>query len=659
MGAADEAYRAAERLIDEAARTGAAELSLNREETRALAQLPEGIGRLDGLRVLDLKDTNLTDLAPLAGLTGLTRLRLHGTGVTDLAPLAGLTGLTELRLNGTWVTDLAPVARLTGLTTLWLDGTRVTDLAPLAGLTGLTELRLDGTAVTDLAPLAGLTALTWLSLDRTGVTDLAPVAGLTGLTALWLVGTRVADLSPLAGLTGLTALGLGGTRVTDLAPLAGLTALTTLGLVGTGVTDLAPLAGLTRLTALGLGGTGVTDLAPLAGLTGLTTLRLGGTGLTDLAPLAGLTGLTALGLDGTGVTDLAPLAGLTGLTALVLDRTGVTDLRPLRTLTRLAEAPSDDGLTFAGCAAAQADPRIAAIAAIEKPAERARALFDLIDTGWAPPVPEGDPLFPVAVEDGRLEVTASLPTEAERDERLKRLLHARLRETACAVAALSNRFPRLAARARVLRDLLDRPFEDVDLLCVHLEVESLAAMERAGREEEGGEAFTPEAQVALADLMQAGPALTLDHPDVETLMERTRRFRAEAEPPEHQAAQDAMSRALAGDAAAVGDNLRALEVRVAAPDTPAAAVAQRGVNRSVLVKLGALAVVGNWALERVAGGVFDAHAMPPILDFIAVNWPVLVNAAATYGPGFLHWFTATVGPIPEVRARWPDWRAPR
>jgi Leucine-rich repeat (LRR) protein len=61
--------------------------------------------------VLDLSGTDISDLAPLAGLTGLHVLYLSGTKVSDLAPLAGLTGLQSLHLSRTKVSG-ASVAEL-------------------------------------------------------------------------------------------------------------------------------------------------------------------------------------------------------------------------------------------------------------------------------------------------------------------------------------------------------------------------------------------------------------------------------------------------------------------------------------------------------------------------------------------------------------------
>ena len=83
----------------------------------------------------------------------VTAMNLWNTEVTDLTPLAGLTALQKLHLAYTEVTDLTPLAGLTALQTLYLQNTKVTDLAPLAGLTALQELHLAYTEVTDLTPV--------------------------------------------------------------------------------------------------------------------------------------------------------------------------------------------------------------------------------------------------------------------------------------------------------------------------------------------------------------------------------------------------------------------------------------------------------------------------------------------------------------------------
>ena len=177
---------------------------------------------------LDLAETRISELRPLASLTPLKRLDLRSTQVSDLGPLANLKGLERLDLWYTQVSDLGPLANLKGLKWLDLGSTQVSDLGPLANLKRLESLDLWDTQVSDLGPLANLKGLKWLDLWHTQVSDLGPLANLTGLEWLDLGWTQVSDLRPLANLTGLKSLDLGDTLVSDLTPLANLTALESL-----------------------------------------------------------------------------------------------------------------------------------------------------------------------------------------------------------------------------------------------------------------------------------------------------------------------------------------------------------------------------------------------------------------------------------------------
>ena len=203
MSAADDAYAEAQRLIAKARASGATELNLNSDATRALTTLPPEIGALTALTTLDLMNTQVTNLAPLTQLTALTELYLSRTPVTDLAPLTQLTALTHLTLMNTQVSDLTAVTQLTSLRILDLDGTKVIDISPLSQLAKLRVLHLKDTPVNDLSSLTQLTTLTALRLGNLYVTDLAPILKLTALTWLDLSGTQVTDPRPLLALTKL------------------------------------------------------------------------------------------------------------------------------------------------------------------------------------------------------------------------------------------------------------------------------------------------------------------------------------------------------------------------------------------------------------------------------------------------------------------------
>ena len=67
---------------------------------------------------LNLNDTAVSDVSPLAALTQLTWLNLPHTAVSDVSPLAALTQLTTLVLYSTAVSDVSPLVNLAQLETL-------------------------------------------------------------------------------------------------------------------------------------------------------------------------------------------------------------------------------------------------------------------------------------------------------------------------------------------------------------------------------------------------------------------------------------------------------------------------------------------------------------------------------------------------------------
>ncbi|GAB3983935.1 NACHT domain-containing protein [Actinoallomurus acanthiterrae] len=125
--------------------------------------LDELVRRAPMLRLLQLNHSPwVGDLRPLTRLD-LTSLGLWGCrGITDFAPLAELTGLSFLDLEDTGIDDLTPLAGLVDLETIWLRHCGgVVDLTPLKGLRKLRELYIKNVAPgIDLAPLAGLRRLT-------------------------------------------------------------------------------------------------------------------------------------------------------------------------------------------------------------------------------------------------------------------------------------------------------------------------------------------------------------------------------------------------------------------------------------------------------------------------------------------------------------------
>jgi serine/threonine protein kinase/Leucine-rich repeat (LRR) protein len=172
--------------------------------------------REDGRLALDLSETKITDLTPLAGAPLATLSLLRCQELTDLSPLRGL-NLIGLTGAGTKVADLTPLREMHSLEKLNVDASRVTDLSPLSALR-LKSLSFIGCAVSDLRPIRQM-QLEELSLRDTRVADLAPLIGMP-IKSIDLTAAPVVDFSPLVQLP-LEKCYLQRNRIADLSVLRG------------------------------------------------------------------------------------------------------------------------------------------------------------------------------------------------------------------------------------------------------------------------------------------------------------------------------------------------------------------------------------------------------------------------------------------------------
>ncbi len=447
-------------------------------------------------------------------------------------------------------------------------------------------------------------------------------------------------------LPALRRLFLSNTQITDLTPLAKMTGLNVLYLNSTQIADLAPIAGLTGLTTLSLRNTQITDLTPLVRLTRLTWLALTNTQIAHIGPFSRLTALKWLDLTNTRTVDLTPLSGLTGMTWLDLTNTLVADLRPLRGLTALAKNPVFGGLSFKNTAATRTDAHIAALAEVEDSAIRARELFAYLEN-WVPPgetptvPPKPDPIFETILIDGKLELVADLPSMAEQAEPLKKALHQRLQTSVPDLArAAGNIFPKLAAKARVLAGLIDRPFADLDLLTIHFEIELLQDRQNRGTEDDIP--FSDDVLGPLSDVTRAGPGLTLGHDAVDLYLARAREARETPQPIAEEAAHRALSQAMVDDPAANGPISITMETRISALEDQAQRQAGwKAKHKWLVYSISVAGMLTTGVTVELIGQNFG----PAITAFITNNAALLSEIAATYGGTFFNWFAGIMGPV--------------
>lgn len=96
--------------------------------------------------VVNLSDTQFSDVSHLKELKGLIALDVSGTEVTDLTPIVNLERLNWLSVANTPVSDLTPISKLR-LHFLDIAGTEVTDIAMLKDMRFLEEVDLSNSKI--------------------------------------------------------------------------------------------------------------------------------------------------------------------------------------------------------------------------------------------------------------------------------------------------------------------------------------------------------------------------------------------------------------------------------------------------------------------------------------------------------------------------------
>ncbi|HEX5706065.1 MAG TPA: leucine-rich repeat protein, partial [Pyrinomonadaceae bacterium] len=240
----NEAYREAEKKIEEARRSGDKSLDLSGEydaDSPKLDELPESLSQLTQLESLNLSDNQLTELPEsLSRLTQLKSLNLSHNRLTELPE---------------WMGQLAR------LNTLKLSGNRLTELPESLGqLTQLVTFDVLANQLTELPESLGeLTKLEWVDLSGNQLSSLSefPVRW-HRLTHLYIgsagMGNPIGQLpSWLRSCTGLLALGAAYCELTSVPEWIGeLASLSTLWLNDNHLVDLPPSLAVLEISSLHL-----------------------------------------------------------------------------------------------------------------------------------------------------------------------------------------------------------------------------------------------------------------------------------------------------------------------------------------------------------------------------------------------------------------------
>ncbi|MFX1311763.1 MAG: leucine-rich repeat domain-containing protein [Promethearchaeota archaeon] len=193
-----------------------------------LTYLPEKIGQLTSLEILDLFHTSISSLPETIGqLTSLQVLCLSRNQLASLPETIGqLTSLEKLELEDNQFESLPEtIGQLTSLQELWLGGNQFESLPEtLHLLTSLQVLCLSRNQLTSFPETIGqLTSLKKLELEDNQFKSLPETIGqLTSLQELWLGGNQLSSLpEALGSLLSLQFLSLADNQLTSFPETLG------------------------------------------------------------------------------------------------------------------------------------------------------------------------------------------------------------------------------------------------------------------------------------------------------------------------------------------------------------------------------------------------------------------------------------------------------
>lgn len=322
------------------------------------------VGRLTGLKVLDIYDSNINSrgLYEIRGLEQLERLSL-GEGITNagMRVVANLKSLKGLHLKGCRITDvgLGKICKNLLLEELALSGKKLSNegLAHLSKISTLRYLLLGGNNFTDdgMAYLKDVSLLKTLhagyahAITDAGVKHLSEHPGLERISFHWNENITDKGVGYLKDMPALKKLDVGHAQITGKAiiDLKQVETLEYLHLPNTGFTDadMVHLAGLVNLKYIWVSGSSISpltdkSLSSIAKLKKLEQLCIGGAGFSDkgMDHIVGLTNLKKLKLfkaDLLTNDGLAKLGRLNFLTQLSLPRSSKISIGGLKSLNGL------------------------------------------------------------------------------------------------------------------------------------------------------------------------------------------------------------------------------------------------------------------------------------------------------------------------------------
>ena len=221
------------------------------------------LGNLKNLKVLDISETEVSDISVLSNMPELEELYIYNTKVSDISVLRNLKKLKIVEVSFTEINDISALSDMPELEELYLSGTKINDISVLGNATQMRALAINGTEVSDISVLSNMPMLEELYIGGINVSEISVLENHTQLEILCMNGTKVRDISVLNNMSKLRKLNINETEISDLSALSNLTELEQLFIVGTKVDDLSPLANLKKLDLIIADDVEVRDWSPV------------------------------------------------------------------------------------------------------------------------------------------------------------------------------------------------------------------------------------------------------------------------------------------------------------------------------------------------------------------------------------------------------------
>jgi len=301
------------------------------------------------------------------------------------------------------------------------------------------------------------------------------------------------------------------------------------------------------------------------------------------------------------------------------------------------------------------DPALDRMSKIKDKSERIEKTLTYLKTlkEWSPvgaglaEAPVQDNVLKVDFINGKYDVLPSKVSEAEIVEPLKQKLLQALREAVGRLATLAGNYhPALADAARRLAGHLKPDLQDLDLVDVHLALDSLRGTYNRRAERKGEDIFGPDVVGAHQEVINIGPGLVLANADVELLEARRRSYNDNPISTDQVAAYQKVSDAIVNEPDLFGD--RAVAISTPTKNEVQGSDNRNWVARTVLNKNAAILALSTLALDTATFVLGVDGLLGMTYAWVVEVAPSLLTLADGWGQSAVAWVTPIINQAREA-----------